>query len=676
MGSGDKKIRKPRKKKSKATNDDEDMEEGEEVSEDEGEEDDEDFRTNQNSNNDNKRKRTPPKKIASSKKAKADREPSSKRGAAKKRPPVAARKSTAKGPSGNSNSGKITKARITSSLNALAKKVLENGETPENSLVAALLASSKPIPKIPSVEQSTQFPSYIKINDGSVVSKIVSLTKATTLPQIDGIARQLVGNFDPNAMHIQLLNLLFRSVGGTVETNLPDGTDLEELEDNEWDELMTKVVKAMVDETGADQTLLCADHPPPPPHDQQQKIGLIAYRAIYKEFWYRLGHVLLAHSPSTSSNTNTLVEEDVDSDDDEIDQESDNESLDSLDFDRDENDEKEAKKKTKSKKETNKQKKKAPTTSHGPEKFSSNRFQLEMMRDLISRVTEFVTVGQPDLRSSGTLAIYQLGKACLERTYELETKIQIASRQCKAAKQNQAKSKMEQLKLNIDAWKRHKAELEEIVTGQVIQAVFINRYRDANTTVRKESLDSLSEMSLIRPDIFLVDTYLKYLGWMTHDKEPVVRKSALNALLAPFKMYQEQIRGASTSKKSLSSSPLQIEIESMKHVTLKFLSRLVDCTHDADDVGVQESAMHLLLEMGRVEFLEECQDDDVWDSINMKCLDMHSSPKVRRDALYFVFDQLAAFDSTDEPANQEKLSERFTSLAGWYVCIDGLSTVV
>jgi cohesin complex subunit SA-1/2 len=606
-------------------------------------------------NNDKKRKKT--QNVASAHSVKRST-------VVKKRSSVATRKNSAKGSNTVPNSGKINKGRITSALNALSKKVLAPEERPETCLVAALLASSKPIPKIPSTQPTKQLPSYVKTNDGAVASKIVALTKAMTLPQLDGIACQLVRNFGSNEMHIQLLNLLFRSVGGSTETNFTEGTDLEEVEDEQWDDIMSRVVAAMRDETEADQTILCADYPPPLPHEQQQKIGFIAYRALFKEFWYRLGHALLAHLPSTATNTNSLIGKEQD-DEDDLENHSDDESLDSLDFDHDENNERLAKKNTKGKKIATTQKKDVdPPSKPAPVKFSSNLFQLEMMRDLISRITEFVTVGQPDLRSCGTLAIFQLGKACMERTVDLETKIQIATLQLKVAKQNHATAKMEQLKHNIDAWKRHKAELEEIVIGQVIQAVFINRYRDTNATIRKESLVALSEITLMRPDIFLLDTYLKYFGWMTHDKDPDVRTSALQALLVPFKMYKEQLRDPK-AKKGGSTTPYQIEIKSMQHVTVKFLPRLVDCTHDAESVEVQEVAMKLLLEMLQVEFLEDCEDDELWDSINMKCVDMHTSPHVRKDALYFVLNQLAAFDSTNDNLNEKKMVERFASLAGW-----------
>jgi hypothetical protein len=564
--------------------------------------------------------------------------------------------------------GKVSKTKIFSALTMLAKKVLvKDVETPENSLVAALLAAAKPIPKLsPTVQRRLDTP-VSRSTDGSVASKIESVTVVMTYPQLDDVARHLVRNFEPNAMHIQLLNLLFRSVGGSVETNIPKETDLEELEDEQWDDVISQVVTVMRDEADADQTLLCADYPPPPPQDQQQKVGVIAFRAIYKEFWYRLGHVILAHAPAASTNASTLIG----NDEENADEDTDDDSIDSMDFDKQSDHEAESTSPPMTKKTTKMGKTEKGFVARGPEKFSSNRFQLEMMRDLISRLTEFVTVGQPDLRSSGTLAIFQLGKACMERTVELETKIQIATRQFKAAKQSQSKTKMASLKNAMDAWKRHKAEIEEIVNGQVIQAVFIHRYRDANATLRKDSLDALSEISLIRPDVFLVDTYLKYFAWMTFDKDAAVRMAALYALLAPFKAYEEQLKQSSASKKgkasSSSSSPYKVDISTMQHVTMKFLSRFVDCVHDGDDVRVQEVALKLLLAMLHADFLEEWDEDEGWDSVNMKCLDTHSSPQVRRDALYFVLEQLDSFDPIEGQLAEKKLMERVASLAGWYV---------
>mgnify|MGYP001343070599 CR=1 FL=1 len=148
----------------------------------------------------------------------------------------------------------------------------------------------------------------------------------------------------------------------------------------------------MKNESDADQTLLIADEYCENEEDTQatfttRQIGILAYRTLYKEFWYRLGHVLLAHSPSPTA---AMVSED--------DEESDMDSEPGSDG--------------------NSKKRKKPKESQQP--FSSNRFQLEKVRDLILRMTELVSVGQPDLRAAATVAVLQLAKACVERTAELE----------------------------------------------------------------------------------------------------------------------------------------------------------------------------------------------------------------------------------------------------------------
>jgi cohesin complex subunit SA-1/2 len=464
---------------------------------------------------------------------------------------------------------------VLTALTTLSKKVLDPSETPETSLVAALLAASKPIPGIP-----------------SSTSRTTTAHRPSTLytHQLEGIARNLLQEHEPNSMHIQLLNLLFRSVGGSVETNLPATTDLEEMDDNEWDTLVTEVVQVMRE---TDTELLTAN--------PDERTGPRQYRAIYQEFWYRLGVVLLSHT-----------------------QEGGDES----------------------------------------QEFSSNRFQVELVRELIARVTELVLVGQPDLRGGATIAIWELAKACMERTVELESKLATAQRQ-HAASKGQSR-KLQALTHSMDSWKRHKAELEELVEGPVLQGVFIHRYRDSNPYIRCHSLEFLSQLTLLRPDLFLRDKYLKYFGWMSSDKVAVVRLAALNGLMAPFQHKP--------SKRTPTS--LELDIYSMQSVCSKFLSRIVDCVEDSQSLQVQETAMELMLSMLQKEFLDDWDDDQGWDQVNLKALDPNTTPKVRKDALYFILEQLDCFDADEDnrsyvstqTASDKKQVERVEGIASWYVC--------
>lgn len=497
---------------------------------------------------------------------------------------------------------KAPRGRKVTALNTLAKTVLDKSEDPKTSLVAALLASSKPIPGIKSFNP----PSTSSRNSISNSNSKVQTTPYT--PQLIGIARYLLQNHESNSLHIELLNLLFRSVGGSVETNLKPDTDLEELNDEEWDSTVTDVVNVMRE---SEVDCLLSANP-------EEKVGLQEYRAIYKEFWYRLGNVILTHSQQQMS------------------------------FDKSQEGGEEEEQPDK------------------PQPFSSSLFQVEMMNNLVTRITELVQVGQPDLRYGATAAIWELACACMERSVELEQKIQVATRQYKAVKKQQSK-KLESIKLSMDSWKRHKAELEEIVQSAVFQGVFIHRYRDSNPNVRICSMEFLSKLTLLRPDLFLENKFLKYFGWMASDKEAAVRVAALEGLLGPFRHAKRDTANKKTS--------LQVDVEDMESACLKFLTRIVDCTEDAESLQVQEVAMELLLFMLKNEFLDEWDDDDGWDQVNLKALDQNTSTDVRRDALYFVFDQMDCFD-VEEDGNdgkstmshglgEKKQVEQIESIASW-----------
>ena len=458
-------------------------------------------------------------------------------------------------------------------LTKMAKSVLGGDETPENSLLAALVASSKPIDGIES------------INPRDTLHRSVSVYT----PQLEGIARRILQDQESNgtdSMHIQLLNLMFRSVGGSVDTIFKPGTDLDELMDDEWNDLMTEVVEVM--QQGEDP-LLTASAP--------TTLGAQAYRQIYTEFWYRLGNAVLNHNSQDSTE------------------------------------------------------------------FSSNQFQVEMMKDLISRLSELVMVGQPDLRAASTMAIWQLSMSCMERTVELEQKLQVGSRQSKASK-TQSK-KLQAVKHSMDAWKRNKAELDNLVETSTLQGVFIHRYRDSNPQIRVDSLNMIARLTIVRPDLFLKDKYLKYLGWMVSDKSSDVRVAALKGLLAPFREIAK--------KKPIGPKSLAIDVHYMQNVCRKFLNRFVDCTEDSQSNVVQELAMELLLAMLQNEFLDDWDDDNGWDQINLKAIDPSTTPKTRKDALYFVLDQIPSFDTAEDDnrssmsglVNDKRQVERLEGIASW-----------
>lgn len=517
-----------------------------------------------------------------------------------------------------------TRRGVQTALAALARKTLVATETADNSLVAALLQSYK--------------------TDGFKQRGAHDQDSTIYTVQLQTIARRVIEQHkqDPNKAEVNLLNLLFRSVGGSLETNIdPDKTQLEDMDNEEW----AKVVTDLVDEmrhTQADRILLCAD-PDGAVHAaavassknsdtvavHHSSLGVREYRKIYEEFWYVLGTIALMEGTSSK---------DADSDDESIDDNRQN------------------------------------TMNY----TSTSRFDVEVVRDLIFRVSELVTVGQPDVRAAATIAAFQLGHAVLNRTVELGAKLNTATRQFDAAtrgkKDGERSRKAESFRLQMDSIKRTRADLQEIVMSSIIQGVFMHRYRDADMFIRAASLKALSRMTLQRPDLFMMDKYLKYFGWMMSDKAACVRVASLAGLCAPF----QTLEASTTSRKP------PIDIHAMENVVNKFLPRIADCVVDVN-VSVQEHALSLALLLLREGLFDEVEDDNIWNQINLRALDPSTTPRVRRDALYFVMDQLEAFDddadtktgqkrdrSIDKSAplaqsSERMIVQRLDALASWYV---------
>ena len=144
-------------------------------------------------------------------------------------------------------------------------------------------------------------------------------------------------------------------------------------------------------------------------------------------------------------------------------------------------------------------------------------------------------------------------------------------------------------------------------------------HSDSNGHIRAMCMGALSRMILQRPDMFLNDKYLKYFGWMMHDKDHHVRIAALNGLLMPFKAVHDAQQGKELAPADEFLMIDKIELALLENVVGKFLSRIVSATKDPKP-EVQEVAMKLMLMLLKSGFLDECQDDEIWDTINQRAL--------------------------------------------------------
>jgi hypothetical protein len=90
-----------------------------------------------------------------------------------------------------------------------------------------------------------------------------------------------------------------------------------------------------------------------------------------------------------------------------------------------------------------------------------------------------------------------------------------------------------------------------------------------------------------------------------------------------------------------------VDLELMTNVAVKSLKRIAGCAIDKE-ASVQPHAMTLLLSLLREGFLDELEDDALWDQINFKALDPSATPEMRRTALEFIIEQLDAFADDEE----------------------------
>lgn len=432
------------------------------------------------------------------------------------------------------------------------------------------------------------------------------------IPHLHALCKSIVQlhNSDPNKAQVHLINLIFRAVGGASNSALdPNQVDLEELDNEEWGVIVTDLVDEMRD-IPLELVLVCSD-PLGATHARDVDIllskskdsldvasvrnvavpastlGVREFRKIYEDFWYVLAHTALEEGMMSLIDSN----------------------------------------------------KKGNKTAS-----TATRYDTEAVRNIMSRISELVSVGQPDIRSATTVAVLAMSQAVLDKTVLLRDKVSMATRQLSAATEKSKKNnvstdaKVKSLEIQVDSLKRTNADLEDVVEALVIKGVFIHRYRDSDMFIRQYCLEALADMTCRRPDIFLSDKYLKYFGWMISDKAEIVRIAALSGINRPFELVKI------SKQEGLDSG---IDLSSMDHMVTKFLDRIVDCSIDIH-VSVQEAAVKLLLSLLRNSFLDDIEDENMWSKVNTLAFEERGSKKLRRDALYFIMEQLEEFDEDDE----------------------------
>ena len=178
------------------------------------------------------------------------------------------------------------------------------------------------------------------------------------------------------------------------------------------------------------------------------------------------------------------------------------------------------------------------------------------------------------LRLAASLGAYRMVDGFVEKGNKLRKQLATMQRQLNTEKRRcgvddkrkkvgkELSQKGKELVKKVDDLTANNSELI-VLADKVFRTVFVVKYRDISADIRNVSVAALGGWILSFPDHFLDDSNNKYIGWLLSDKDPVVRKSSLDALLRMLK------------KKDFFPS-LELFLKRFSH-------RIVEMTRDKDD---------------------------------------------------------------------------------------------
>ena len=203
------------------------------------------------------------------------------------------------------------------------------------------------------------------------------------------------------------------------------------------------------------------------------------------------------------------------------------------------------------------------------------------MDNLVSLLTVMSASQVRPFRHTATLASMSLMTA-LANVWTAGTKLnqnlqEYLERESRRPSDQKGVEKMEMLTIRLEELEKNKTELQEMLS-YMFRSIFVHRYRDVVEDIRSLCLTELGVWMTECPDLFLEDSYLKYLGWPLSDKAESVRLCTIKSLLP---LYND---GNIADKMAL--------------FTEKFKSRLVSMTLDRD-IDVSVCAIQIIQAMAR-----------------------------------------------------------------------------
>ncbi|XP_061826735.1 cohesin subunit SA-2 isoform X1 [Nerophis lumbriciformis] len=251
-------------------------------------------------------------------------------------------------------------------------------------------------------------------------------------------------------------------------------------------------------------------------------------------------------------------------------------------------------------------------------------FDSYLMSTLVSLLAELSDSHIRAFRHTCTLAAVKLltslidVAACLSAGVEKSLELQKAQRPSRL--KNQVKQEVTQLQ-------EKKAEIESMM-DVIFKAVFLKRHRDVLPEIRSICMEELGLWMRSYSSVFLNDSYLKYMDWMSYDKVPDVRLKCVSGL------------------QNLYGDPELLP--QLDLFTSRFKDRMISMTLDKDnEVALQTMKLLLLISKTSQDVLSS---DDYSQLLQLVFSSQRPLAATAGELLFF---RLLPADNNQEGLNQE-----------------------
>ncbi|KAI6015155.1 hypothetical protein F5J12DRAFT_519559 [Pisolithus orientalis] len=181
-------------------------------------------------------------------------------------------------------------------------------------------------------------------------------------------------------------------------------------------------------------------------------------------------------------------------------------------------------------------------------------------------------------RHTATVVALELETALSQVAAAVEKEAEILGRQREGERKRKASNKAsgvreKDLEDKVAAVRKRRAALAEYLK-EIVDGVFVHRYRDLDPNIRAECVKALGAWFTYYPAHFLDTSYLRYVGWVLSDLSTPVRMEAARALNAVYAQSEY--------------------VSSLTHFTERFKPRLLEIAGGDTELGVRTAVISVL----------------------------------------------------------------------------------